>query len=1032
MGGTGTARRWLLAGLMVAVVAALAVQGYRRLTLQTDLLAVLPGGDPVISDARYVLSRHPAMDRVAVEVAANGAEVGVEELALAGDALASRLIGSGLFTTVGQGAETLAFPTLMGQVSDHLPVLFSAAQLEREVLPLLRPERVRGAVEEVVRSLSGLDGVGQAELMLADPLGLRNRVLARLAALLPGKEARLHRGHLLSTDGRRLLLLAEPSGRATDIAVARSIDAVVNEAKGALENDVPGLTVTPVGAYRAALDNEEYARSDTNRAVWLASAGIALLLLLCFPRPLFGLLALIPAVSGTLLGLFFYSLLRPSISVLALGFGGAIVSITVDHGIAYFLFLDRDRAASGAQASHEVRSVGLLTVLTTVGAFLSLLLSGFPVLEQLGLFAALGVGCSFLFVHFAFPIWFPQVAAARRRPLVEIEGLTARLALGGGRAAAMAALLAGVFFGLNARPEFRTDLNDMNTVKPETLAAEKLVKENWGDVLNRTWVLIEGEDLEALRREADRLALFIEEEARAGVLDEGFSPSLLLPGVDASERNFAAWKGFWTSERTKEVASALSAAAVEGGLDPSGFDAFVEQIERAMPEPPEMTQATARLTGVLLGRGSGSAEVALCPVVPKPGFDAAAFHGRVARAGFRMLDPSLFSTRLAGMLVDTFTRLLLMCGAAVLLLLLFFFFDYVLVLLVLVPIGFALACTLGALHLMDRPLDVPGLLLAVVVLGMGVDYSLLFVRAHQRYLDERHPSLGPVRSAVFLAAATTMLGFGAMAVSQHGLLRSGGLIGLLGIAASLVGAFAILPPVLRGVFADPGWPETSLEAGSREHRRAILLRYVRLEPYPRQFARFKLALDPMFSRLKDFVPPDGAVLDIGCGYGVPGAYLMTLFPRLRFFGVEPDPERARVARRVFGSRGRVVEERAPGLSGLPDKVDTALLLDMAHYLHTDELTRMLADLRGRLNDGGTLVMRVTVPTRKRFPWERMLERLRVRALGWAAYFRSPAQVTDLLRQCGFAVELVEPTRPGREETWFVARVGTLPPGPRVG
>ncbi len=1029
--GRSLGRRWSIALVTMAILSVLAFEGYRRLSLQTDLLSVLPVGDAVIADARYVLARHPALDRVAVEIAATGDDVTAEDLAAAADRLAADLKETGLFAAVGQEAEEVAFPALMGQVADHLPVLFTSRQLEEELAPLLVPERIRAAVDEVVRALSGLDGVGQADMMLTDPLGFRNLVLARLGALLPGRDARLYRGHLQSGDGRRLLLMADPASAATDGAMARQLDEAIRRIQADIETTRPGVLVTAIGSYRAALDNEEYARADTNRAVWLATAGIALLLLLCFPRPLLGLLSLVPAVGGTLLGLFFYSLLKTEISVLALGFGGALVSITVDHGIAYFLFLDRDRAASGREASHEVFSIGLLTVLTTIGAFLSLLLSGFPVLEQLGLFAALGVGCSFLFVHFAFPVWFPQVGPARRKPLFRIESLTERMALAGGRAVAFSALAAGVYFGFNARLDFRTDLNDMNTVKPETLAAETRIREQWGDVLNRTWLLVEGQDLEQLRSQADRLADFLGTEARSGRIRRMFSPSFVLPGTEESSRNLAAWTTFWTDGRKAELREALAAAADGAGLDSSGFSTFFERIDRPSGDAPEMTPAMARLTGVMEGRGEQGGVVALCPVDAEPGFDADGFHARASAAGFHVLDPALFSSRLGGMLADTFTRLLLLLGGGILALLLVFFVDLVLVLLVLVPIAFALACTLGTLHLMGRPLDIPGLLIAVVVLGMGIDYALLFVRGHQRYLDERHPSLGPVRSAVFLAATTTMMGFGTMAMSSHSLLKSGGLAGFIGITASLIGAFAILPPVLRGIFADPGWPSVAPAAGSWAHRRATLRRYDHLEAYPRLFARFKLLLDPMFRRLKDFVPAEGTVVDIGCGYGVPGAYLVALHPRLRFVGIDPDPERVRVARRAFGSRGEVLEGRAPDFAGLPGRIDTALLLDMAHYLNTDELTRMLAGLRGRLKDGGTLVMRVTVPTRKPFPWERLLERLRVRVLGMPAYFRSPSQVTDLLHQCGFAVELVEPTREGREETWFIARVGTLPPGTRV-
>jgi len=68
--------------------------------------------------------------------------------------------------------------------------------------------------------------------------------------------------------------------------------------------------------------------------------------------------------------------------------------------------------------------------------------------------------------------------------------------------------------------------------------------------------------------------------------------------------------------------------------------------------------------------------------------------------------------------------------------------DWQLTLLGLLPTLFALICTLGTLNLLGQPLGIPTIMVAVVVIGMGTDYALYLVRAHQRYLDEHHPSLG--------------------------------------------------------------------------------------------------------------------------------------------------------------------------------------------------------------------------------------------------------------------------------------------------
>lgn len=101
-------------------------------------------------------------------------------------------------------------------------------------------------------------------------------------------------------------------------------------------------------------------------------------------------------------------------SMLAVGFGGAIMAFTVDLGITYLLFLDQPYATYGKQVAREVRSAELTAISTTIGAFLLLLISDFKILAEIGVFAALGVAFAFAFVHFVFPKIFPSMPPAAR------------------------------------------------------------------------------------------------------------------------------------------------------------------------------------------------------------------------------------------------------------------------------------------------------------------------------------------------------------------------------------------------------------------------------------------------------------------------------------------------------------------------------------------------------------------------------------------------------------------------------------------
>jgi predicted RND superfamily exporter protein len=133
-----------------------------------------------------------------------------------------------------------------------------------------------------------------------------------------------------------------------------------------------------------------------------------------------------------------------------------------------------------------------------------------------------------------------------------------------------------------------------------------------------------------------------------------------------------------------------------------------------------------------------------------------------------------------------------MVGGAVTVLLLIFLMDVRLTLLALVPIGFSLICTLGTLSLVGHPLDFPALMLSIVVIGMGVDYAIFFVRFRQRYPDPTHEAVGLIRMAVFLAAASTLIGFGSLSLAAQPLLRSAGLPSFMGIAYALLATFLLV------------------------------------------------------------------------------------------------------------------------------------------------------------------------------------------------------------------------------------------------
>jgi hypothetical protein len=382
----------------------------------------------------------------------------------------------------------------------------------------------------------------------------------------------------------------------------------------------------------------------------------------------------------------------------------------------------------------------------------------------------------------------------------------------------------------------------------------------------------------------------------------------------------------------------------------------------------------------------------------KPGDDyqAAALYERLVQAGTgRLFDPVFFAERLGRFLAHTFQKMLLMVGASAVVLLGLFFWDLTLSGLALLPLAGAFAGTLGVLGLLGRPLDIPALMLGIIVLGMGIDYALFTIRAFQRYGRETDPALALFRTTVFLAAGSTLVGFGALISAEHAVFRSAGVTSFCGIFFSALGAFILLPPPLRRLFrplparggAPPGSPPAVRKAARRRFRH--------LELAPRWSAWRKLRAGGLVDGFPLTGPVPKAAAIYPADWGVEAAWLAEALPGLRLQGADPDPEKVRVAERVAGPGAEI---RQGGFTALSDDdpagpVDLVLLTGRS--ASDEDPHAILQAAHGRLACGGRLQVLAATEARSALGQSGWLRRLYPGPLPYEAH-----ETEALLRRMG--------------------------------
>ena len=195
--------------------------------------------------------------------------------------------------------------------------------------------------------------------------------------------------------------------------------------------------------------------------------------------------------------------------------------------------------------------------------------------------------------------------------------------------------------------------------------------------------------------------------------------------------------------------------------------------------------------------------------------------------------------------------------------------------------------------------------------------------------------------------------------------------------------------------------------------------------YIRLFTRGRSILAPL-GRIASFVPPDGSILDLGCGHGLFTNLLAIDSPRRQILGVDPSADKIAIARVSSASLANVRY-----LQGTLDDVDEGgfraiTILDVLYLLPDEGKLAMLRRCRELLAPGGLLLLKTNDrKPRWKYRWARLEEQIMTSlglTEGQGLYFLNAAQNHALLELAGFEVKIV------RLDSWlpyphvlFVAR-----------
>ena len=631
------------------------------------------------------------------------------------------------------------------------------------------------------------------DIVMADPLFFSAPVLKKLENFRPNDQYHEQDGYIFNKEGTEAIVVVTSKFPISETQnnpklieqIHQSVDEVKAQFKGKVE-------VTVFGASLVSQTNSQQIKRDSFIAILLSLIFIVALLIYYYRNFKSILLILCTITFGGLLALGLIAWIKNPISLVAVGVASIIIGIAVNYPIHFLSHFKRTE--NKEQIIREVVTPLLIGNITTVGAFLSLMFISSDAMRDLGLFAALLLVGTILFVLLFLPHlmgkrpsnWKMGELSFRRVAEFHPEKHPWLIVI--------VILLTGLFFVFSFKTSFETDMHKINYMTEEQQEAfGKLVAEA-DTTVQTVFCVAEGETPEAALRNFEKAAPVLEGMVHDSLVQKSAGISVFLPSPKMQEERIDRWNAFWENHRDTFLLR-FKAAEQATGWQP--FNEFYELIQKDYtPQKQEFfAPITQNIAASYIMFDDDKSLVYNILTVKKN-------HREAVEQQLNNIDPDVFAftdssviQRMVSALSGDFDYVLYICGFIVFFFLLFSFGRLEIALSAFVPLTVAWIWILGIMGLFDLKFNIVNIILATFIFGQGDDYAIFVTEGVMYEYRTGKKMLAQFKNSIILSSTIMFIGIGMLIFAKHPAMRSLAEVTIIGMFSVVMMAY-IFPPLI--------------------------------------------------------------------------------------------------------------------------------------------------------------------------------------------------------------------------------------------
>jgi len=662
---------------------------------------------------------------------------------------------------------------------------------------------------ELQRTLALLATPGTGDfsrILTLDPFNLRRFLVDKLHALQGGISF-ADGPYMLAPDKNALLVVGMP----TFAAIERDRSLALFDVLHGLKNRYPEFHIGLTGGYAMAVEEESLVRGDLISTIVGSAFGIGLLFFLAYRRLLVLLFIILPLGVGLQLALGLMALVWGRVHMMAVAFSAVVLGLGIDFAIhVYDRFASERALGTGLEEStrRAVTNTGRAVVagcLTTLAAFSALIVTGSPVVRQIGWLVSLGLIFCLVAIIWALPARLVLAdRAGRHRVQKKFRRLGMdRLGHWVGRRPGTALFVSGLVLLLCAagvpRLTFEKDIMALHPAGLESMTVRERIQEAFGGGAKPLLVSWTATDPADLWRTGDAIDGQLRKFQALGDINGWASLTSLSSGGQSMVHDDGAairqvLGQFGMTDETFDGVREFLTGLVQ--TSPARF-ADCQALSEVFPRPYHrfFICEKGKTEGIAWVYGREENSTALQAKMAAIRDDILVISPESALAGLMAESKHI-------LLTTAVLTILLVAGIIYL-----FFRNVADVALALLPTILGLITAAGVMGFLSIPINLVNFIIIPILIGIGVDDGIHIV---DRFREQGNveQTLASTGRSVFMTTLTTCLGFGSLALADYHVLASMGILTIVGVSACFFYSTVALPALLL-------WRERAMQNRSR-------------------------------------------------------------------------------------------------------------------------------------------------------------------------------------------------------------------------